>query len=80
MPHLSDRQLTPWAHLLKEHLKEFRQKQYQALLQAGQLNDHAQQVVDRAEEELNDLMNHGLQYDQAFEKIKDQIYPSPETR
>lgn len=75
-----DRQLTPWAHLLKEHLKEFRPKQYQRLLQAGQLNDHAQKIVDQAERELNDLLNQGLQYDQAFEKIKSQIYPSPEPR
>lgn len=75
---ISDRQLTPWAHLMKRHLQEFRPKEYLALLQAGTLNDHIQGIVDRAEEEFNDLLNSGLQYDQAFEKIRDQIYPSPE--
>lgn len=75
---LSDRQLSPWANLMKAHLKEFRPKQYKQLLQNGNLNDHVQEIVLQAEEELNSLLNQGLAYDQAFEKIKSQLYPSPE--
>ena len=75
---ITDRQLDPWANLLKVHLKEFRPKQYQSLLQAGKLNDHVQEVSDRAEEELNDLLNQGMLYHQAMERIQEQLYPSPE--
>ena len=75
---LTDRQLTPWANLLKVHLKEFRPKQYHDLLKAGKINDHVQEIVDRVEIELSNLLDHGLAYDQAYEMIQDQLYPKPE--
>lgn len=75
---LSDRQLSPWAHLMKAHLKQWRPKEYKQLLQDGNLNDHVQEIVNQAEEELNSLLNQGFAYNQAFEKIRDQLYPRPE--
>lgn len=75
---LSDRQLSPWAHLMKAHLKEWRPKEYKRLLQSETLNDHVQTIVNQAEEELNSLLDQGLAYDQAYEKIRDQLYPRPE--
>lgn len=75
---LHDNQLSPWAQLLKAHLKEWRPKEHNQLLQSGNLNDHVQTIVDQAEKELNSLLDQGLAYDQAYEKIRDRLYPSPE--
>ena len=75
---LHDNQLSPWAQLLKAHLKEWRPKEYSQHLQNGNLNGHVQGIVDQAEKELNSLLDQGLAYDQAYEKIRDRLYPSPE--
>ncbi len=75
---ITDRQLTPWANLLKVHLQEFRPKQYQSLVQEGRSNDYVQGIVDRVKVEFSDLMDQGLTYHQALEFFQDQLYPKPE--
>ena len=71
-------QLSPWAHKLKAHLEEFSPKLYRELEKNGTLYDHVQAVADHAGEELSDLLDTGLPYNQAFELIRDQLYPPPE--
>ena len=72
-------ELSPWARRLSDHLGEFRPKQYEDLKASGTLHEYVQEIVDHAKEEMSDLMQTGLPYNQALEVIAPQLYPPPES-
>jgi len=78
MAHLTKNYLSPWGWKLHDHLREFKPRLYAALQKEGTLYDHCQKVADQTKLEMSDLLDTGLPYNQAFELIKDQLYPPPE--
>ena len=79
MAPVADLNLSLWGRKLREHLKAFRPRQYADLKASGQLNDYCQKIADQASLEMSDLLDTGLPYNQAFELIRDQLYPPPES-
>jgi len=77
---LTERNLSPWGWKLHDHLKEFSPNLYRDLKQNGTLYEHCQKIADNAKRELSDHLQTGLPYNQAFELVKDQLYPPPERR
>ena len=75
---LTENNLSPWGWKLHDHLKEFSPNLFKELEQSGTLYDHCQGVANQAKAELSDLLDTGLPYNQAFELVKDQIYPPAE--
>ena len=71
-------ELSPWARRLRDHLLEFRPKQYEDLKASGTLHEYVQEIVDHAAEEMSDLLQQGTPYNQALEVIKPQLFPPPE--
>ena len=76
---VADINLSLWGRKLREHLKEFSPRLYRGLQAEGTLNDYCQKIADQASLEMSDLLQSGLPYNQAFELMRDQLYPPPES-
>jgi len=72
--------LSAWASQTKEHWKKHRPKLYQGLQKSGRLDEAARRAVSLTEDELGELIEKGLHFDQAWELVREKymFLPSEE--
>ena len=71
------RPLSPLAAEAKEHLKEFRPKQYREMKKAGTLDEYVELLACQAKHALDSALASGLAHDQARELARD-LYLLPD--
>jgi len=67
-------QLSRFAVLAGNHLREHRPRMYRELQQSGQLEAFLRQRAEAAQKILGDMVEAGSQYHEAWEVAKDEIY------
>ena len=65
--------------MARRHWKQHRPKMYKQLQEEGRLNEVLLELENRVAKQLEDLSLQGLNYDQAWEMVRDQVLlPSEE--
>ena len=73
-------QLSPWAIQAKEHWKKYRPKLHRELQEKGLLDQRAEKAAQQTQDELDELLSEGMNYDQAWELVREKylFLPSEE--
>ena len=72
--------LTQFGMLYRENLRKHRPKEYRSLKESGDLDSHVLQIQEQAKLELSQLLDQGLSYDMAYEKVsRETLYPPSES-